>query len=127
MVAAAEPATDDRPLEVTVRRSNGIVDRLTFPANAQVFRMGDEVWVGWEDEYGNSYDAILTPDEGDVVLSTGRHKSERPFGASPIPISTPPPRGLGAAPTPRSNDAAEIADQIEQILRDRASDQRVAE
>lgn len=102
------------PVNVTVRREDGTVDKLVFPAGSRLFSMGDQTWIGYQDEQGNFYDFILTEKPRDVVLIPGSGPAKPPFGPTPIPGATEPPRGPGPMPTPPSDDPEEIADWLQE-------------
>lgn len=116
-VAQAAPTAvptneDPGPLKITVIREDGTVDALVFPAGSHMFSLGDQTWIGYQDEQGNAYDYILAEKPGDVVLFPGPGPAKPAFGPTPIPGATPPPLGPGPMPTPPSNDPAEVADWL---------------
>ena len=113
-VAEAAPPVNDNsgPVNITVIREDGTVDTLVFPAGSHIFSLGGQTWIGFQDEQGNVYDYILTEKPGDVVVFAGSNTSQPAFGPTPIPGATAPPRGPGPAPTPISNDPAEVAEWL---------------
>ncbi len=113
-VAEAAPPVNDNsgPVNITVIREDGTIDRLVFPAGSHPFSLGNQTWIGFQDEQGNAYDYILTEKSGDVVIFGGLGPAQPAFGPTPIPGATAPPQGPGPAPTLIPGDPAEVAEWL---------------